>query len=88
MDKIISANWSRFLDDCQTPIGKNNVKTREFSDTLNCIKETIQLTMKFSNMGTSFFKYFDKTRQQWDMDEFILGTYWYAVMSSMLHKSS
>ena len=61
--EFILENWSCFLDDCQTPLDKNKVKPEELLETLNSVNEAIQ------------FRYFDKTRQQWDMDGFVSQTY-------------
>ena len=45
--EFILENYSRFLDDCQTSLDKNKVKPEELLETLNSVKEAIQLTMKF-----------------------------------------
>ena len=46
--EFILKNWSRFLDDCQTPLDKNKVKPEELLETLNFATEAIQFPMKFS----------------------------------------
>ena len=46
--QFILKNWSRFLDDCQTPLDKNTVKPEKLLETLNSVNEAIQFTMEFS----------------------------------------
>ena len=41
LQEFILENWSRFLDDCQTPLGKNKVKPDELLETLNSVNEAI-----------------------------------------------
>ena len=46
--EFILENWSRFLDDCQTPLDKNKVKPEQLLEALNSANEAIQFTMEFS----------------------------------------
>ena len=39
--EFILQNWSNFLDGCQTPLDKKNVKLEELLDTLNSINGAI-----------------------------------------------
>ena len=52
--EFILENWSRFLDDCQTPLDKNKVKPEELLETLNSVNEAIQFTMEFSDKEIPF----------------------------------
>ena len=52
--EFILENWSRFLDDCQTPLDKNKVKPDELLETLNSVNEAIQFTMEFSDKEIPF----------------------------------
>ena len=52
--EFILENWSRFLDDCQTPLDKNMVKTEELFETLNSTNKTIQFTMEFGDKEIPF----------------------------------
>ena len=52
--EFILENWSRFLDDCQTPLDKDNVKPEELLETLNSVNEAIQFTMEFSDKEIPF----------------------------------
>ena len=47
--EFVLENWSRLLDDCQTPLDKNKVKRQELLETLNCVNKAIHVTMKFSD---------------------------------------
>ena len=51
--EFILENWSRFLDECQTPLDKNKVKPEQLLGTLNPVNEAVQFTMEFN-----FHKYF------------------------------
>ena len=52
--EFVLENWSRFLDDCQTPLDKNKVKPEELLETLNSVNEAIQFTMEFSDKEVLF----------------------------------
>ena len=52
--EFILENWSRFLDDCQTPLDKNKVKPEELLETLNSVNEAIQFIMEFSDQEIPF----------------------------------
>ena len=52
--EFILENWSRFLDDCQTPLDKNKVKPEELLETLNSVNGAIQFTMEFSDKEIPF----------------------------------
>ena len=52
--EFILENWSRFLDDCQTPLDKNKVKPEELLETLNSVNKAIQFTMEFSDKEIPF----------------------------------
>ena len=52
--EFILENWSCFLDDCQTPLDKNKVKTDELLETLNSVNEVIQFIMEFSDKEIPF----------------------------------
>ena len=52
--EFILENWSRFLDDCQTPLDKNKVKPDELLETLNSVNKAIQFTMEFSDKEIPF----------------------------------
>ena len=55
MGKIISKkNWSRFLNDCHTPLDKNMIKLEELLETLYSVNEAIQFTMEFSDKEIPF----------------------------------
>ena len=41
--EFILENWSCFLDSCQAPLNKNNVKPQELLDTLNSIKNNYSI---------------------------------------------
>ena len=47
--ELIFKHWSRFLDDCQTPLDKNTVKPKELLESLNSVNEPIQFTMESSD---------------------------------------
>ena len=53
--EFILQNWSRFLDDSQTPSDKNNVKPAELLVTLDSINKTIQFILKLSENEVSFW---------------------------------
>ena len=46
--QFIIKNWSRYLDDCETPLDKSKVKPEDLLDTLNSINSSLQFTMEFS----------------------------------------
>ena len=50
-------NWSRFSNDCETPLDRKKVQSQELIDTINSINEAIPFTMELSDRGTNFFKY-------------------------------
>ena len=39
--EFIIQNWSHFLDGCQTPLDKNNVKLEELLDTLDSVNGAV-----------------------------------------------
>ena len=66
-------NWSRFLDDCQTPLDKNKVKPQGLLETLNSVNEVIQFTMEFSEREIPLL---DILIKRWIcMDGFVSQTY-------------
>ena len=52
--EFVLKNWSRFLDDCQTPLDKNKVKPEELLETLTFAYKAIQFPMKFSDKKIPF----------------------------------
>ena len=52
--EFILENWSRFLNDCQTPLDKNKVKPQEVLQTLNSVNEAIQFTVEFNDKEIHF----------------------------------
>ena len=52
--EFILENWSRFLNDCQTPLDKNKVKPQEVLQTLNSVNEAIQFTVEFNDKEIRF----------------------------------
>ena len=52
--EFILENWSRFLDDCQTPLDKDKVKPEELLETLNFVNDAIQFTMEISEQEILF----------------------------------
>ena len=54
IQEFILENWSRFLDDCQTPLDKNKVKPEELLEALNSVNEAIQFTMEFCEKEIPF----------------------------------
>ena len=53
-EEFILENWSCFLDDCQTPLDKDKVKSEELLETLNSFNKAIQFTMEFSGKEIPF----------------------------------
>ena len=47
-------NWSRFLNDCHTPLDKNMIKLEELLETLYSVNEAIQFTMEISDKEIPF----------------------------------
>ena len=52
--EFILENWSRYLDDCQTPLDKNKVKPEELLEALNSVNKSIQFTMEFCDKEVPF----------------------------------
>ena len=66
---FICKNWSRFLDDCETPLDKTKVKPEELLETLNS-HQSIQFTNEYSNVAIPFLDILikrDKTKVWMDL---------------------
>ena len=67
---FIYKNWSRFLEDCETPLDKTKVKPEELLETLNSIHRNIQFTMEYSDVAIPFLDILikrDKTKVWMDL---------------------
>ena len=47
-------NWSRFLDDCETPLEENKINLNDLLSILNSFKPSIQFTMEYSKDAIPF----------------------------------
>ena len=47
---FLKENWSRYLDDCETPLNKNIITPAELLETINTINPAIQFTMEHSEI--------------------------------------